>query len=157
MKRMSGKICIRTISLAFVFTIFLVSFPPEVSAEYSFTPIDVPGAYAWGINDFNNVSGWYSDATGMHGFLYAGGGFSPINVPGAPYTMATGINNSNDIVGSHHDSITRDGFLYAGGSFTPINAPGAFWTMPTGINNSNIIVGYYYDASQYHGFFYDGK
>ncbi len=158
MKRSSGKIYL--ISLAVILTVSLAFLPSSVLAiEYNFTTINVPGAYAWGINDRNNIVGWYNDAnpaTGMHGFFYAGGNFTPIDFPGAPYTSVQGINNSNDIVGSHHTSITGpDGFLYAGGSFTPINVPGASWTVPTDINNSNIIVGSYYDAT-YHGFLYAG-
>jgi len=130
--------------------------PPEVSAEYSFTTINVPSAYAWGINGSNNIVGWYNGATGMHGFLYVGGSFTPIDVPSASSTLATGINDSNNIVGRYNDATGMHGFFYAGGSFTPIDVPGASWTTPTGINNSNNIVGYYYDATEYHGFFYAG-
>ena len=96
MKRSSDKIYL--ISLAVILTIPLAFLPPTTSAiEYTFTPIDVPGAYhgkygtsAYGINDSNNIVGYYYDATGSHGFLYVGGGFTPIDVPGAYETWAKG-------------------------------------------------------------------
>ena len=85
MKRSSGKIYL--ISLAVILTIPLAFLPPATLAiEYTFTPIDVPGAYAthaFGINDSNNIVGYYYDATGYHGFLDVGGNFTPIDFPGA--------------------------------------------------------------------------
>jgi hypothetical protein len=46
-----------------------------------------------------------------HGFLYTGGSFTSIDVPGPVDTPAFGINNSGDIVGSFDDARTTHGFL----------------------------------------------
>ena len=60
--------------------------------------------------------------------------FTPIDVPGASYTVAIGINPSGQIVGIYVDSTGVHGFLYDRGVFTPIDVPGAFYTQAFGIN-----------------------
>src|SRR3954447_13134218 len=70
------------------------------AANFSFTQIDVPGAFstqAFGINDAGQIVGTFSDSTGtgQHGFLDTGGSFTPIDVPGATIgTFANGINDA---------------------------------------------------------------
>jgi probable HAF family extracellular repeat protein len=62
------------------------------AASYTFTPIDVPGAFgtnAFGINPSGQIVGRYDDSTGVHGFLYAEGVFTPIDVPGAFFTSSS--------------------------------------------------------------------
>jgi hypothetical protein len=145
-------------SLIIVLGLILVSPASKADAitYTSFTPIDVPGAFwteAYGINDSNNIVGWYHDATGAHGFLLAEGNFTPIDVPGASRTVAYGINDSNKIVGYYWDGMGGDnGFLLAEGNFTPIDVPGAFETVSYGINDSNNIVGWYWYGTRHHGF-----
>ena len=107
MKRSSGKIYL--ISLAVILTVPLAFLPSATLAiKYTFTPINVPGAYHWtaayGINDSNNITGFYEDFKGLHGFLYVGGNFTPIDPPGASFTQAYGINDSNNIVGYYQDA-----------------------------------------------------
>jgi hypothetical protein len=89
------------------------------------------------------------DAFGGHsqGFLYSGGSFSPINVPGAEFTEAYGINNAGQIVGAY--GVASDpghylGFLYSGGHFTTIHFPGGTFagTDALGINDAGVIVGF---------------
>src|SRR3954447_521751 len=66
------------------------------AANFSFTQIDVPGAFftgASGINDAGEIGGSFTDSTGNHGFLNTGGSFTPIDVPGAIGTAASGIND----------------------------------------------------------------
>jgi hypothetical protein len=155
MKRSSGKIYL--ISLAVILTAPLAFLPSATLAiEYTFTPINVPGAYHWtaayGINDSNNITGFYEDFKGVHGFLDVGGNFTPIDLPGAYETSAFGINDSGKIVGHYWDATGGHGFFYAGGGFAPIDVPGASLTRALGINDSNNIVGYYYDATGEHGF-----
>src|SRR6516164_5589711 len=62
---------------------------------------------------------------GTHGFLYSGGSFTQIDVPGADIPNARGINNAGQIVGDFYNSkdprLTNHGFLYSGGSFTQID------------------------------------
>ena len=72
------------------------------AATFSFTQIDVPGAFytaATGINDAGQIVGSFVDSTGIHGFLYTGGSFTQIDVPGAFATQAFGINDAGQIVG----------------------------------------------------------
>jgi probable HAF family extracellular repeat protein len=70
---------------------------------YTFTRFDVPGSTvtcAFGINDSGQIVGALYDGTTYHGFLYSGGSFTTIDVPGATgNTAANGINNSGQIVG----------------------------------------------------------
>jgi hypothetical protein len=54
--------------------------------------------------------------------------FTPIDVPGAVWTIASGINNSGQVVGSDSNG---DGFLWSASSFTTIDVPGATLTTPS--------------------------
>jgi probable HAF family extracellular repeat protein len=96
---------------------FLLGVPLGAHAiVYSFTRIDVPGAYnteAFGINNLGQIVGSYADSnsTGPHGFLARAGKFSVIDVPGAVDTVASGINNLGQIVGSYFLNGTRHGFV----------------------------------------------
>jgi probable HAF family extracellular repeat protein len=90
---------------------------------------------------------------GWHGFLYTGGSFTQIDVPGANWTIATGINSAGQIVGYYLDEYLKTyGFLYSGGSFTQIDAPGARHTYAYGINSAGQIVGEFDDNTGSHGF-----
>ena len=102
---------------------------------YSFTTIDVTSAT--GINSSGQIVG----TGGNGGFLYSGGSFATIAVPGNTITVPYGINNSGQIVGSFFDSFGEHGFLYRDGVFTTIDYPGTAATMVQGINNSGQIVG----------------
>ena len=54
-----------------------------------------------GINDAGQIVGDYRDSSdGIHGFLYSGGAFTTIDVPGAQH-LASGINDAGQIVGSY--------------------------------------------------------
>jgi probable HAF family extracellular repeat protein len=91
------------------------------AATFSFTQIDAPGATdtsARGINDAGQIVGTFSDSTGFHGFLNAGGSFTQIDVPDATNTQAFGINDAGQIVGLFIDSTGEHGFLA-----TPTAAP----------------------------------
>jgi hypothetical protein len=74
---------------------------------YTFTTLDFPGAvvntYLEGINNFGTIVGTYNDATGSHGFLFAGESFTRIDFPDVAYTWGYGINNLSDIVGGYVD------------------------------------------------------
>src|SRR4051794_21794055 len=66
-----------------------------------------------------------ANAAVYKGFLYSGGSFTTIEVPGAYLTYANGINDVGQIVGGFADSTGFHGFLDSGGSFTTIDLPGA--------------------------------
>ncbi len=79
-----------------------------------------------------------------HSFLYTGGSFTAIDVPGAGYTYVTGINDLGQVVGWFvYAEGGRHAFLDTGGSFTIIDVPGASDTYAYGINDNGEIVGYY--------------
>jgi probable HAF family extracellular repeat protein len=118
--------------------------------EYTFTPIDVPGATftnAFGINNRGQIVGSFFDATGSHGFLNTDGTFTPIDVSGATFTFASGINNRGQIVGGFGNATGNHGFLNTDGTFTAIDVPGATFTFASGINNRGQIVGGFGNAT----------
>ena len=84
-----------------------------------FVDIQVPGAEVTGalkINDRRQVVGLYVDAdaqhdpdgaiapSAIHGFLWHGGDYTTIDVPGAAATFLLGINNRGQMVGSYIDA-----------------------------------------------------
>lgn len=61
----------------------------------------VPGAtetFAFGINNLGQVVGYYQDSNGTHGFIYTGGNFTTLDIPGGS-TQIIGINDSGQILG----------------------------------------------------------
>jgi len=96
----------------------------------------------YGINDLGQIVGVGVDESGnAHGFLYAKGKLTLLDVPGAHpgTTVPTAINDLGQIVGSYGDDTTREfkQFLFFHGVFTTINLPGN----PAAINNYGQIVG----------------
>jgi hypothetical protein len=124
----------------------------------------VPGTSAQGINDVGQVvgsyTGFFSDVgpSGTFGFLYSGGTYIALNVPGATQTYAYGINNAGQIAGYYTTGSVSHGFIYDGSTYTTLDDPlaGPGGTFAYGINNAGQIVGSYNDASGIgsHGFLY---
>ena len=114
---------------------------------------------ARGINDRQEIVGWYRNTTGRHGFLYADGGFTTIDspYPGAADTEVTGINTHGAVVGfSFTTTPLRTGFLREpDGTFAAILVPGAGITLPYGLNDQGVIVGTYRNPQGTYGFLYD--
>jgi len=106
-----------------------------------------------GINNAGEIVGVFSTGTSNHGFLYNGGAFTNIDVPGSPDTFATGINASGQIVGYDENG---DGFLYSGGSYQTFDDPLGLSTLPQAINAAGQIVGAYATGSGAEGFLYSG-
>ncbi len=147
----------------------------------TFTTIDVPfpsacyppcppfETQAGGINTAGQIVGafdfayWIFGDYFMHGFLFSGGRYTTIDVPGAFATQASGINDSSQVVGTFVDPpyLSEDwvsipgashGFLLSGGAFTMIEPNGAFESGASGINDARQIVGWFSDAVGTHGF-----
>jgi uncharacterized membrane protein len=119
----------------------------------------IPGATqskAYGINDSNQIVGWYIDSVGVtHGYMFSAGHVATIDPPGSTFTNAWSINNAGVIVGAYTDSSgVFHGFTDTAGTFTTFDAPnGATLTELLGINNNNAMVGIYFDSSSVqHGF-----
>src|SRR5512146_1977110 len=114
--------------------------PHHVRAEsWTFTSIDVPGAYstvAFGINNSGQIVGSYSEQSGtFHGYFDTRGSFTEIDVPGASSTATFDINSAGQIVGYYHDAHGDHGFLETRSSFVTITVPGATNTEAFGIND----------------------
>ena len=136
-------------------------------ADFTFTTLSDPNAtgatVAYGINNAGDIAGYYTDASGTHGFLYSGGTYQTIDGPsGAGGTNPFGINNMGDIAGYYTDaSGGSHGFLDSSGVFQDIDDPNAPQTVmydysnAFGVNDSGDIVGHYNDVSTGgHGFLY---
>ena len=76
--------------------------------DFAFTTLNAASGntLANGVNVSGQIVGSFG---GSHGFLYSGGTFTTVDVPGASSTAAYGISASGQIVGSYTDVFT--GFL----------------------------------------------
>ena len=106
------------------------------------------------INNRDEVTGLYGDATGLHGFILANGAVTAFDFPGAAQTIPQGINVHSDIVGAYVDgSGAFHGFLLSRGSATTVDFPDAIGTLAGGLNAKEDIVGNYQDSNGVtHGF-----
>jgi hypothetical protein len=94
----------------------------DITAQLTFTTIDVPGGYVYnnvsGINTDGVMVGSYSsnNQSGLdkHGFAYSNGAFSYYDYPGAQSTFGSSINDSKLIVGSAYfqGGLIVHGFSY---------------------------------------------
>jgi probable HAF family extracellular repeat protein len=146
---------------------------PAAATNYVFTTFnfpfpDVVGVAIAGINASGQVTGTYTDTSGLsHIFLYSGGSSAKTLdavVPSGFFTSVAGINASGQIAGNYADfSVSGDqhAFLYNGGSSVttldavfPIDAltSGIFATVNS-INDSGQVAGTYADASGKQHFF----
>jgi probable HAF family extracellular repeat protein len=113
-------------------------------------PGAVGGAQATGINNLQQVCGFYIDAHGVnHGFELSAGTFTTLDAPHATFTQALGLNNKGQVVGVYTDaSGNQHGFVYSKKKFQTINDPRGNGTMTVvnGINDLGQLVGFYLDA-----------
>jgi probable HAF family extracellular repeat protein len=124
-----------------------------ITRLYSF--LDVPGAAQYstspsGLNDKEQVAGYFADANGMyHGFIEQGGAYTTIDVPGATETYPDGINNKGTIQGQWDNAdYTAQGFLITGeGQFFDVDYPGPEMTAIVGINDRGDLSGGYWAVS----------
>lgn len=117
----------------------------------AFTPVVPPGAdhaEAWGINDSDQVVGFFGNPDPKrHGFVFSAGSFITVDFPNADFTQALGINNLFQVVGNYQDvSGNQHGFLRDPlGTYSSIDFPGASATTLFAINNRGALAGYYID------------
>lgn len=114
---------------------------------------------AFGIDAAGTLVGWYFDQNGTHGFIFAQGVFSALNVPGATTTYAFGISaNGRQIVGYDTDPAGHEhGFRLDAAGYTALDVPGATDTRAVGVNDAGQIVGFHADPQgRHHGFLYTG-
>ena len=111
----------------------------------------------WGIDTAGTLVGQYDDRNGTHGFLFAQGIFSALNVPEAANTYAHGISaNGRQLVGAHSDPARHaHGFRLDAAGYATLDVPGAAHTVAAGVNDAGQIVGFYIDPQgRQHGFLY---
>ena len=121
--------------------------------NYNFftVPGAVNGAATGGINNRDQVTGYFLDSSGPpQGFIKDGPNFTTINAPGATYTTPTGINNQGMVTGGyviaphgHH------GFLWFKGQFVTVddNLPDSVGTFLYGLNDHGDVAGIYFDVT----------
>ncbi len=119
-------------------------------------PAAVGGAQATGINNSQQISGFYIDAAGTnHGFLLNFGLLVTLDAPGSTFTQALGLNNRGQVVGDYMDAAgNTHGFVWtsAGGFVTVDDPSGIGTTVVNGINDAGDLVGFYGNAPINSGF-----
>jgi len=121
--------------------------------DYSFftVPGATFGASVGGLNDWDQISGYYVDSTGTpHGFVKDGSNYTTLTVPGAAYTIANGINNEGVVTGLYvNPDTSHHGFIWSKGQFITVdaNVAGSIGTEWIGLNDLGDLAGIYFDAS----------
>jgi len=107
----------------------------------------VGGAQATGVNNSQQICGFFVDSQGVnHGFVLNFGLFLTLDVPGSTFTQALGLNNNGQVVGDYMDQGgNTHGFVWtkAGGFQTIDNPNGIGTTVVNGINDKGVLVGFY--------------
>jgi hypothetical protein len=127
---------------------------PYIYAEFGgvFEVLYIPGAtggaQATGINDSQQVCGFYIDATGVnHGFWLNAGILTKLDFPGSTFTQALGLNNKNEVVGDYVDShALTHCFVYNTSTkkWASIDDPnGIGTTVVNGTNDKHELVGFW--------------
>ena len=61
------------------------------------------------------IVGYYTNNNLAYGFLYSGGSFTTLTIPGGRISDATAINDAGDIVGNYYANGVSGAFVYSGG------------------------------------------
>jgi hypothetical protein len=123
--------------------------------HYSFftVPGAVNGAYVFGINDWDVMSGHYFDGVGAaHGFVKVGPVYTTLDDPdaGPVGTIAGGINNFGVVAGVYEDAEGfPHGFVWFRGNFVTVDVTidDAIATEWFGINDHGDLAGEFFDTS----------
>jgi uncharacterized membrane protein len=114
----------------------------------TFIPLDpdgVLGTHASGalqINNRGDVTGYYTDTSGRHGFVLRGNALTTIDYPGSSYTQANGISDQGVVFGHFRDAAgVFHGFVLRGETFEQVDFPGAVDTLPYYVNARGDTVG----------------
>ena len=122
--------------------------------DYSFftVPGATFGASVGGLNDFDQISGYYVDGTGTpHGFIKDGSHYTTLDAPGAAFTIGSAINNERVVTGLYENSDnSHHGFIWSKGQFVTVdaNVPGTIGTEWVGLNDQGDLAGIYFDTNE---------
>lgn len=143
------------------FLVALASSAMMAQANFVYTTLDEPSGFnteARGINASGEIAGFYqTDTTCVegpvdirylpschkHGFTYANGTYTTVDVPGAVSTVVNGLNDLGDLVGDYtNPDGSIHGFLWLHtGTITNLDNARAAVTIPMGVNKSMNVVG----------------
>src|SRR5271166_6311358 len=119
-------------------------------------PAAVGGAQATGINNSQQISGFYIDSQGVnHGFLLNFGLLVTLDAPSSNFTQALRLNNKGQVAGTYMDQgCNTNGFVWtSAGGFQTIDEPNGFGTtVVNGINDKGVLVGFYGTSPNNSGF-----
>jgi hypothetical protein len=102
-------------------------------------------------NGDGDIQLWFE--LGDTAFIYKGGVYSTLTVPGSTGTVAFSVNSLGQIVGEYADnSGAIHGFVDTAGTFTQVDFPGALQTAVTDMNAAGDMVGVWFDSTTSHGF-----
>ncbi|TMK52398.1 MAG: DUF3466 family protein [Actinobacteria bacterium] len=114
----------------------------------------VPGGFseAYGLNNFDEVVGYGSGASGQHAFLDTGGKMSALpdlSSYGGGYSSASGINNLHQAVGSSDNaSGSSHAVLWSNGTVTDLGTLGGSQSAAYAINDAGQVVGWAHTQSE---------
>jgi len=123
-----------------------------MSVFININPASATDAQARGINASGQIVG-LTFGGNAHGFLYSGGTYMTVDVPGALSTEADGINDLGHIVGTYFGAGKFHGYIYRNGTYTTLDDPlGTTETVAQGVNNADQVVGFYLASTgAFHG------
>lgn len=104
-------------------------------------------SWAFSINNWNDIAGAYTDATGaLHGYVHhADGRITNIDFPNAIDTQAFGVNDLGTVIGTYTDvQGNAHAFMFREGHYRNVDLPGGIangGTTPLSINDFGEIVG----------------
>ena len=111
---------------------------------YKFATTDYPGASS--SQTSGNANGMavgifnYGSGSGTQAFIYKGGVYTTLTVPGSTGTVAFSVNSLGEIVGGYVDnSSVTHGFVDTAGASTQVDFPGAVATIVTDMNTAGDI------------------
>ena len=112
--------------------------------------------YLNGVNDYDQVVGYYIDASGTsHGFIFSGGQFVNIDVVNALNTYPNSINNYGEVTGYFVDALGTHGFLAKPVTTTTINQNGFSISIQTSVGgNLGVIADWWFVAYSPWGHYY---
>jgi hypothetical protein len=140
--------------------ILLLALSSASFAQFSYAPINVPGAVATearGINNNNEIVGFYKTVACQDpdikvpscptkGFKYVNGSYIKLMVPNSTATAILGVNDLGDLVGFYTKSDgSKHGFIWFHTNVVKTidhpNLPSGTSTIPFGINKAGTVVG----------------